>query len=84
MGEKGIMLKMYRIRGGQEDEVFYRLNPHAEVGRKIQERKLDRASVWVDRLFAVADHMSRRLAWLAIIAAVVVILIPAIIRIMGR
>jgi hypothetical protein len=32
----------------------------------------------------VADHMSRRLAWLAIIAAVVVILIPAIIRIMGR
>ena len=38
----------------------------------------------VDRFFYAVERWSRRLAWVAIIAAVVVILIPAIIRIMGR
>jgi hypothetical protein len=38
----------------------------------------------VDRFFYAVERWSRRLAWVAIIAAVVIILIPAIIRIMGR
>ena len=38
----------------------------------------------VDRFFFAVERWSRRLAWVAIIAAVVVILIPAIIKIMGR
>ena len=38
----------------------------------------------VDRFFIAVERWSRRLAWVAIIAAVVIILIPAIIRIMGR
>ena len=35
----------------------------------------------VDRFFYAVERWSRRLAWVAIIAAVVIILIPAIIRI---
>ena len=38
----------------------------------------------VDRFFCAVDRWSRMLAWVAVVAAVAFILVPEIIKIMGR